>query len=126
LSREEIDEFEFVASQFSQFHSELQALARGKGNDGLNTFKLGLLNKLLGRAHVLLGAQYEAISGFSIFDLDQVPSISDALLVMSQYIGALEKLRADNIEGDYQERWSWVIDGSISNIRTAPPAKLKR
>lgn len=123
LNREQVDEFEFIYTQLERFHVELHSLTRGKGNEALNNFKISLLNNLLGRAHRLLGPRYEAIAGFEEFDAEQLPSASDALVVVSQYLGALEKLRTDNIEQQYA-KWYWIIDGVQSEVRTAPPAKL--
>ncbi len=123
MSAQSVSEFELVSSQIDHFHSELHALAKGKSNDALNPFKLDLLNQLLTRANQLLGQEYQAVPGFSTFERDQIPSTSDALLVLSQYIGALEKLRTDNITVE-MGRWRWVIDGVPSDVRTAPPAKL--
>lgn len=123
ISREQVDEFELVYSQLERFHTELVGMAKGKGNDALNTFKLTLLNNLLRRANVLLGAKYQAIEGFKEFDPGQLPSVSDALVVVSQYLGSLEKYRADYIVSEYSA-WYWVIDGKQSEVRTAPPVKL--
>lgn len=125
LNRVQVDEFELVHYQLERFHAELQGLSKGKGNDALNNFKLTLLNNLLVRAHDLLGSRYEAIADFKIFDAEQLPSTSDALLVVSQYLGALEKLRADNIGQKYAS-WYWMIDGVLSDVRAAPPAKLRK
>ena len=112
-----------VASQLERFQGELQVLAKGKGTDVLNRFKLDMLNILLRRANVLLGTKYAAIVGFTEFDPDQLPSTSDTVLVVSQYLGALEKLRTDNIYNEYAT-WYWMIGGQKSASRTAAPAKL--
>jgi len=113
-----VDEFELICSQLERLHAELQGLAKGKGNDALNQFKLSLLGSLLRRANDLLGFRYEAIAGFVEFEPEQLPSTSDALVVVSQYLGALEKLRADNIYQRYN-LWYWMIDGIESDMRTA-------
>ena len=89
LNQKQVDEFELIYSQLERLHSELQSLAKGKANDALNQFKLSMLNNLLIRANSLLGATYEAIAGFEKFDAEQLPSTSDALFVVSQYLGAL-------------------------------------
>lgn len=123
VTRDQVDEFELVASQLERFHAELKGTRGGKSHDALSDFKLTLLNNLLTRANELLGEQYVAIPGFTQFDLELLPSTSDALLVVSQYLGALEKLRADNVATDYGA-WYWVIDGSTSEVRTGPPTKL--
>lgn len=124
LSREEVDEFDLVESQLVRFHAELGGLAKGKANDALSTFKLGLLNALLMRANEILGTKYEAVAGFKQFDEAQLPSSSDALVVVSQYLAALEKWRSDNVVAS-RGTWYWVIDGEESDIRAAPPARLR-
>ena len=59
---------------------------------------------------------------FSIFNTDLLPSNSDVVFILSQYIGCMEKLRSENIE-NYGD-WYWVINGKQSEIRTAPPKKI--
>ncbi len=125
LNRAQVDVFEMVTAQLERFYSDLQLTSKGKGHDALNQFKLTVLNNLVSRANTLLGEQYEAVPGFSTFDADSLPSASDALVIVSQYLGALEKLRSDNIDQDFGA-WYWVIDGSTSNVRAAPPSKLAR
>lgn len=125
LTSEQVDEFEIVQNQLDRFRSELQLLAKSKANDAINTFKLSLLNKLLGRANILLGTRYTAVADFSEFDPSQLPSNSDAVLVVSQYLGALEKLRADSIEPQGGV-WYWRVNGELSKIRTSVPEKLMK
>lgn len=125
LSREEIDEFELVSSQLARFHSELQLLSKGKGLETMNEFKLQILNGLLRRANALLGSRYKPIVGFDEFSAVQLPSVSDATVVLSQYIGALEKLRADHI-AEEMGSWYWILDGEVSDLETERPHKLGR
>lgn len=124
LTRDQVDEFDLVEGQLARFHEEMASLVKGKANDALNTFKLGLLNNLLGRANSLLGTKYEAVAGFRQFDLSQLPSTSDAIVVISQYLGALEKFRADNIVQSVGSVWYWVIEGKESTVRAVPPKRL--
>ena len=123
LTKEQIDEFEIVENQLQRFREELSLLAKGKPNDSINGFKLKLLNALLRRANTVLGTQYVAVAGFDAFIDEDLPSSSDAVLVVSQHLGALEKLRADHIVQDYSS-WYWRIGGRVSTIVAAPPAKL--
>ncbi len=126
LSAEEVSEFEIVQNQLERFLGELHILAKGKPNEVINNFKLSLLNNLLQRSNVLLGKRYTAVTGFVQFESELLPSISDALLVVSQYLGALEKLRTDNIGQKSGVVWSWRINGVLSEIRTPPPAKISK
>lgn len=123
LSRAVVDEFELVTSQLERLYGDFQGIAKGKGNDAVNTFKLNLLNTLLSRANKLLGSSYEAVRGFEQFDSEQLPSTSDALIIVSQYLGALEKMRSDNIE-PLAGTWYWRLPEGERRVRTASPAKL--
>jgi hypothetical protein len=124
MNKGAVDEFELVENQLERFRVELQVLAKAKPHDAVNAFKLSLLNALLARANGILGERYEAVAGFKQFDSDTVPTTSDSVLVVSQYCGALEKLRSDNIARSGGE-WVWVIDGDISKVKTPAPAKLR-
>jgi len=69
-------------------------------------------------------AKRKPFSDFNQFEADNLPSNSDVVVMISQYINSLEKLRADNIKPSLGH-WYWVVDGKISDIRTAEPKKIK-
>jgi len=122
LSREEVSEFEAVEAQLKGFYEEIHKLATKRANDALNKFKLDVANQLLRRANKLL-AELRPLEGFGEFSEDSLPTNSDVLVVLSQYLGCMEKLRADNIVMEFED-WYWVIGGKQSDMRTGPPRKL--
>ena len=122
LTREQIAEFETVQSQLKGLYDEVRSLASKKPNDALNKFKLGVANGLLRRTNRLLEPKI-ALDGFGQFSDDAVPTNSDVLVVFSQYLAFLEKMRADNIIYN-NGWWYWRIDGEKSDIRTSSPRKL--
>jgi hypothetical protein len=123
ISREEIDVFERLQAQLKGFYDEMQTLVKKSPNDGVNTFKLGLINKALVPANDFLGADRIPFDDFSQFDKDAMPSNSDVLMVLSQYLNCLDKIRADNVVLKYRS-WFWLVDGVESDIRTGPPKKI--
>ena len=124
MNREEISEFEQLQAQLQSLYIEVGTLSKKKPNDAVNEFKLKLINQVLKRANTILGEENRPFGGFLQFDADNVPTNSDAVLILSQYLNCLEKLRADNVRQQFGD-WYWLVDGEVSNIRTSPPRKLK-
>jgi hypothetical protein len=91
----------------------------------VNTFKLRYINTILKNCNILLSKKYKPFDDFNHFDMDDVPSNSDITLIIAQYMQAMEKIRSDNIYNDMDE-WYYRIEDSEENIRTAPPAKIKK
>ncbi len=124
MRRNEIDKFEKINSQLEGFYQDMLILTKKNPNDGVNKFKLTLLNQLLLLAKDILPKKYQPFEDFNGFNEEQIPSNSDVLFVITQYLNCLEKLRADNIHPRYDE-WYWRIDDEDTNLRTAPPKKIK-
>jgi hypothetical protein len=128
MKQEEINFFEKVQSQLESLHLEIGALSKKSQNDALNKFKLKFVNQILVEANKILGENYKPFPDFEIFNEDEIPSNSDATMVISQYLGCMEKLRTDNITSKqeyngnkYLVRWYWTETGK----QTFPPLKIK-
>lgn len=121
MSHDDVTEFERVHAQLHGAYAEISALSSKKPGDAVNSFKLRLLNTILDDANDVLGP-HKPFEGFTDFNEEDVPTNSDVLFILSQYMNCMETLRADNITTDYDGRWYWQID---SERHTAPPRKLK-
>jgi hypothetical protein len=120
MKKARIDEFEALQGQLHAFHTEMNTLVKKNPNDALNKFKLGLVNSVLKKSNVFLGKNRLPFAEFESFDEADVPSTSDVLVIVSQYLTAFEKLRSENI---YKKYSSWYWDGE-DEIPTGPPKKL--
>lgn len=125
MQREDIEKLEKVIGQMEGLHNEIGALAKKSPNDGLNKFKLKFVNSSLSLANELLGRNYKPFDDFSVFDEDDVPSNSDVTMIVSQYLEAIERYRADNIKNN-SGTWSYRVDEDGPYVRAAPPKKLTR
>jgi len=124
MTKKEIDELETLQGQLQAFHKEMSSLVKKNPNDALNKFKLGLVNSVLKKANSFLGSTRLPFAEFESFDESAMPSTSDVLVILSQYLSAFEKLRAENIYWDYDEgRWCWK---GGNKIPTGPPKKLQK
>lgn len=127
MKKKEISEFEALQGQLESFHEELGGLAKKNPNDALNKFKLALVNSLLQRANDFLSKPRRPFKDFEQFDEAAMPSNSDVLLVLAQYLSASEKLRTDNISTRHGY-WFWDAEDDPPDkptIRTLAPKKLK-
>lgn len=127
MKQQDIDQFETLNGQLVAFHAEINTLVKKTPNDALNKFKLGLVNSVLLKANIFLGETRLPFEDFEIFDVEAMPSTSDVLMIIAQYLSAFEKLRTENIKGFYKS-WYWVVEGDTEEKRlpTAPPKGLER
>lgn len=124
MTKQEVDTFEKIQAQLEGLHSEISALSKKSQNDALNKFKLNFVNQILSEANKLLGKEYKPFPDFEIFDENEIPTNSDAAMMLTQYLSCFEKLRADNVVQDYGD-WYWVINKKMSEIKTIMPKKIK-
>lgn len=125
LKRTQIDELEKLIGQLESIYKELAVLSKKSPNDAVNAFKIRFVNVTLKNCNAFLCKKYKPFDDFNQFDMDDVPSNSDLTFIIAQYMQAMEKFRSDNIYEDYPE-WYYRIKDSDEQIRTAPPAKIKK
>jgi hypothetical protein len=121
-NKDEIDVFEKLYSQIEGLHQEIGTLSKKSPSDAINPFKLKMINKVLIRANGILRTKYKPFEDFDSFEEDDIPTNSDATLILSQYYECMEKMRSDNIN----QNGFWLINGNKSDHRTAPPKKITK
>ena len=127
ITREKVDQLEKIVGQTEGMHQEVSALARKSPNGSLNKFKLQIVNGLLADCNNLLADSHKAVKGFDKFNSDDIPSNSDVTFILTQYIQALEKFRADNIVFDWNDhQWHYDLPKKAGTLRAAAPQKLKK
>jgi hypothetical protein len=107
IKAEDVANFEKLERQLHVFYKEISALSKKSANDGVNKFKLGLLNKCISGVNELTGPPLE---DFEVFDVDSLPSNSDVALVIGQYVSALLAVRKANTESELGN-WYWMSNG---------------
>jgi hypothetical protein len=122
-SEEEVQDFEKLEQQLHSMLAEMSELSKKRPNDGLNKFKLNLVNVLLGRMNEILGAQ-RPFQDFETFDQDDLPTNSDVVVMLSQYAGALYQFRQKNTEY-LDHKWWWVLPGKPGRVQTGSPDEFK-
>ena len=127
MTKEQVDTFEKLQAQLGGLHTEISALSKKSQNDALNKFKLKFVNQILSDANLFLGEKYKPFNDFDLFDENDMPTNSDAAMMLTQYLNCFEKLRADNIKmaDSFPYHWLWLVDGRQSSIRTVTPNIIK-
>jgi|ERR1035437_7723502 hypothetical protein len=119
-SENEVEIFEQVETSLHAFHLELSTLSRKSPNDAVNKFKLKFVNDALKRANDLLGSG-TPLNDFLQFQDETLPTNSDVVFVLAQYLSALDNLRFANTLTDGMGRTYWKIRDSMSSIESKTP-----
>lgn len=126
MTEYDVSKFEKLKIQIEEIYKEISLLSKKAPNAAINKFKLKFVNTLLETANELLTGKYKPFNDFNIFEEDELPTNSDIVLIISQYIECLEKLKLDNVtmqSGD----WYWKVDGKNTKIQTTrPPETFRR
>ena len=115
-TREDVETLEKIRGQLQAVHREISILSKKSPNDGLNVFKLRVINAILLEANRLLGEPYKPVAGFEAFDEDDLPSTSDVAFVVAQYLQETGRFRSDHVVYDFG-REVYLLDGEPSDIR---------
>jgi hypothetical protein len=121
--KEDVSEFEKLEQQLHSFLAEISELSKKKPNDPLNKFKLKFINAVLGKMNNLLG-DFRPFDDFEQFDVDELPTNSDVVVILGQYAAATYLFRTEHTtsKGIY---WFWLVRGKISDIKTENPQHFK-
>jgi hypothetical protein len=122
-SKDELEELERLIGQLQGLHSEVSQLAKKSPNDGVNPFKLRLINKVILAGNQVLGDNYRPFTEFEKFDADDVPTNSDVTMIISQYMEQAERFRSDNVRYD-SGTWKYLLGGKASNFSAGRPTKV--
>ena len=114
-SYDQIDEFLKLLLQVDKLLSDFLELSKKKPNDAVNKFKLKIVNNLLAIANKILTKKYMPFDDFDLFDEDDLPTNSDVVVIIAQYVACLKKFGRDSTE--YQDYTHyWVINGKRTEI----------
>ena len=82
-----------------------------------------MINRVIEAANVILGQAYNPIEGFELFDEDNLPSTSDVVFVVAQYLEEIERYRHDNVVVHDDVR-VYVLDGRPSKVSQDPTRRV--
>jgi len=122
-SAADVQDFERLEQQLHSMLTEMSELSKKRANDGLNKFKLKLVNVLLEGINKFLGEQ-RPFKEFESFDENDIPTNSDVVVMLSQYAAAVYQFRLENTELR-GIKWYWPLPGKQGAVATKAPNELK-
>lgn len=126
MKAKDVDFFEKVKAQLQQLQNEVSVLSKSKPDNPINKFKLGFINEKLGEANTILTGDFKPFKDFALFNVDELPSNSDVVMVLSQYLDCLEAWRSANIQYDRGHfEWRWKVEGQ-EGIKTEEPSRYRK
>lgn len=123
MTKIQLENFIKLQEQIDGMFQELSTLSKKNPDTPLNKFKIKLVNSVLDTANSILDEKNRPFTEFNKFDEDELPSNSDVVVMLSQYIKCLEKFRSENITRGQRDtyNWYWIIDGVESKVKTHAP-----
>jgi hypothetical protein len=103
------DLFDKTEDQIKGLYEEIGLLSKKKPDSPINKFKLKFINKIIREANGLLKDEYVPFVDFLEFEEDDLPSASDVVLMLSQYLKSMDKFRFDNTQLRYSTYY-WILD----------------
>jgi hypothetical protein len=113
LEPAKIDEFEVLKGQLKCFYDEISNLSKKSPDGKMNKFKLRFINDTLKKATALLGADYRPFADFEVFIDEELPSTSDVVVMLSQYLNSMDRFKTGHTSkepGGYKLLWN-TTDG---------------
>lgn len=129
IEREKVRLFEKTEAQLEGFFEEIGNISKKKPDDAINKFKLGFVNQMLETANTLLGDEYRPFPDFDKFDVDTLPTSSDVVTMLSQYLRSMDTFRKDytNMNGGWYY-WNLPAEGEDEpeSIRAKRPKNFSK
>ena len=126
MQSKDVDIFEKIKAQIAQLHSEVSLLSKGKPDNLINKFKLKFINEKLAEGNVILTGEFKPFKDFNVFEDAELPSNSDVVLVLSQYLDGLEAWRCANIRYSHVDgNWYWKLEDK-TEIETQAPSRYRK
>lgn len=121
----DVDLFNRVKSQLQELHAEVGILSKGKPDNLINAFKLKFINEKIEQANFLLVGDFKPFGEFIKFEDASLPSNSDVVMVLSQYLNCLEGWRSANVYYNKASMaWRWRVDDA--DIRAEPATQFRK
>jgi hypothetical protein len=109
---EKVEKFEMLYPMVNSDLSEIRELSKKKQDEPLNKFKVRTINKKLEQVKTIL-VDEPTLEFLELLDEETLPSNSDAVLLISQFVKALEQFKSkyhtkdsSDFEIDY---YSWKM-----------------
>ena len=103
-TKEQVELYSTIQPLLSAAFDEVKEFSRKKQDEPLNIKKVRIINHILEKAQEVLKNE-KTVEYLELLDEDELPSNSDAVLTMSQYMAAMNKFYRDHCHlGTWEEK----------------------
>ena len=95
MKPEDIERFEELWSKLVSIKNDVALLSSKKPSDQLNKFKIKYINDVIAKVNTLIGED-KPYDDFDVFDEVDLPTNSDALMIINLYLNGMERYRKHN------------------------------
>lgn len=110
ITDEQVELYNTISPLLKSTYKEIKDFSKKDQNVPLNLCKVRNINRLLVKAKIIL-ANESCVHYLDLLEEDQLPSTSDAILIVSQYIRALETFHSDHYKNDIDIDFGWDNHG---------------
>ncbi|MBP5540232.1 MAG: hypothetical protein J6X88_01155 [Bacteroidales bacterium] len=103
-TEEQIKVYETISPLLKAAFDEVKEFSKKKQEELLNVKKVKMINRLLEKAKDVLKSE-SSYDFLDVLDENELPSNSDVVLIMSQYISAMNSFRHDHYRNS-----TWDVD----------------
>ena len=119
----DVNFFEKVKAQLTQLENEVSVLSKTKPDNPMNKFKVAIINEMLVNANAILTGDFKPFKNFASFNVDELPTNSDVVVVLSQYLDCLEAFRSAHIKKK-DHAYFWNLEDR-KDLETGYPSRFR-
>ena len=111
LDPAKVEHFETIRGQLKCFYEEISTLSKKAPDGKMNKFKLKFVNDTLKKTNAILGDTHRPFPDFELFSDEDLPSNSDAVLMLSHYLKTMKRFCNDHSRGTSNGAPIWCKKG---------------
>ncbi|WP_417814327.1 hypothetical protein [Thalassospira alkalitolerans] len=116
-TEENVEEYEASHAIFASLLREVKELSKKKPDASMSAGKVKIVNRVLENLLRVLAGQPDA-KYLDVLDDDDLPQVSDAVLVMVQFESALNSFNGRHFKHIPHYGYHWITDELIAQLRT--------
>jgi hypothetical protein len=116
--------FDMTEEQLIGVYEEILVLSKKNPDSPINKFKLKFINEFIANANLVLGEDYRPLKDFITFADEDLPSSSDVVFILTQYLKVMDKFRYDHTN-IYSGHFYWSIGNDKHGLQTKRPKYLR-
>lgn len=108
ITQYEVDQYYLLNPLINGIYYEFKELSKKKSETVLNVYKVKVVNRILEPIRKML-ANEEVITFLDVLDQDDLPTNSDVILILNQYLRALSMFYSRYYEDSSKGKYEWAV-----------------